>query len=69
MSTKLPRERANETLELVAEGYTHQEISTRLLIAESTVWNRLRTIYQWLGARNAPHAVALWLANGRTMPD
>ena len=54
-----PRQR--EILFLVAQGYQRNEIADRLYITPQTVKTTLTTTFQKLGARNAPHAVYLWM--------
>lgn len=48
-----------ELLGLIAAGGTKDEIARHLGMAPSTVSNHVSRIYRALGARNAPHAVAL----------
>ncbi|GIK36542.1 MAG: hypothetical protein BroJett011_03750 [Chloroflexota bacterium] len=55
-----PRER--ETLTLLAQGYTAAEIGQRLFLAASTIEKYQTSIYNKLGAKNGPNAVAIALA-------
>lgn len=47
---------------LVAQGYTAAEIGGQLYLAESTIEKYQQSIYNKLGARNGPNAVAIALA-------
>ena len=51
-------------LRLVAEGYSYEEIGTRLFISANTVKFHLRSIYLRLGVRNRV-AAARMLAERR----
>ena len=48
-------------LYLMCEGYTAQEIATKLNITVNAVRGRQVTIYNKLGAKNSNHAVALYM--------
>ncbi|HUA06016.1 MAG TPA: response regulator transcription factor [Solirubrobacteraceae bacterium] len=52
-------ERQFEVLELVAEGFSYEEIGARLFISSNTVKFHLRTIYLRLGVRNRVAAARL----------
>ena len=43
----------------VAAGLTNAEIAAELHVGECTVKTHLRRLYRTVGARNAPHAVAI----------
>src|SRR6185295_132798 len=58
MSSDLLSEREFEVLQLVAEGYSNQEISNRLVIGVSTVKKHINHIYDKLDAKNRTQAVA-----------
>ncbi len=51
-------EREIEVLQLIAEGLTNQEISSRLYLSLNTVKAHTRTIYSKLGVNNRTQAVA-----------
>lgn len=51
-------------LGMVADGHTHAAIARRTGLAASLVQSRLSAIYRRLGARNAPHAVAIAIRAG-----
>lgn len=53
------KDRELEVLSLIASGGTKDEISHQLEMSPSTVAGYVTRIYRALGARNAPHAVAL----------
>ncbi|MEV4384373.1 LuxR C-terminal-related transcriptional regulator [Micromonospora sp. NPDC049580] len=48
----------------IAEGRTHAAIGRDRGITRSTVEHRLSVLYQRIGARNAPHAVAIAIRAG-----
>jgi DNA-binding CsgD family transcriptional regulator len=52
-------ERETQTLRLMADGLSAEETGARLYISVPSVRTYRRTAYAKLGARNAPHAVAL----------
>lgn len=54
--------REAQTLTLVAQGYTAAEIGQRLYLASGTIEKYQRSIYNKLGAKNGPNAVAIALA-------
>jgi len=51
-----PRER--QILTMLAEGYSNKELSSRVLVAESTIETYLHRINTKLGTRNRTQAVA-----------
>ncbi|MEU7904137.1 helix-turn-helix transcriptional regulator [Actinoplanes sp. NPDC049118] len=51
--------RRQQTLQLVADGYTDREIADQLDIGERTAITHVRELRWLLGARNRAHAVAL----------
>lgn len=56
------RELSDEALEvlcLVASGYERKEIARLRHVTENAVRHVLSTAYRKIGARNAPHAVAI----------
>lgn len=53
-----------EVLTLVAEGYSYEEIGTRLFISPNTVKFHLRSIYMRLGVRNRMAAARLFSEHG-----
>lgn len=53
-----------EVLQLVAEGYTNQEIGRALGISVATSKNHVNHIAMRLGALNRAHTVALGMARG-----
>jgi DNA-binding CsgD family transcriptional regulator len=59
-----PTQRDLQVLTLTASGLTRQQIGLQLYITEPTVKVHLAHAYERLGARNAPHAVALALTAG-----
>lgn len=58
MTYELPK-RQLEILTMVAQGTSGAEIGRRLHISSDTVKSHLRSLYGSMGARNAPHAVAI----------
>ena len=50
-------DRETEVLDLIVEGLTNKEISSRLYISESTVENHIHHIYIKLGISNRIQAV------------
>lgn len=50
--------RENQILKLIADGLSNREISSKLLISESTVENHIHNIYQKLGISKRAQAVA-----------
>jgi DNA-binding NarL/FixJ family response regulator len=62
-----PRE--GQVLELVANGYSNQEIADELGIAHNTVKNHLRNIMSKLGAKNRAQAAALAVSRGLLQPS
>ena len=61
-------QREREVLQLVAEGFEIAAIAERLSLAYATVRTYLRSARARLGARSAPHAVALALVMGEIEP-
>jgi DNA-binding CsgD family transcriptional regulator len=61
-------QREREVLQLVAEGFEIAAIAERLSLAYATVRTYLRSARSRLGARSAPHAVALALVMGEIEP-
>lgn len=57
-----PRMRA--VLSSAAGGRTARETARELIVSEATVRSELAAAYARLGARNAPHAIALALRAG-----
>ena len=57
-------ERENEILQLIAQGYSNQEICERLFLALSTVKGYNRTLFDKLGVKNRTEAVAVARAAG-----
>lgn len=53
-----PRER--QVLELVALGYTNQQIAQALQLSEATVKGYVRTLYLKLGIQSRAQAARLW---------
>jgi DNA-binding NarL/FixJ family response regulator len=53
--------RERELLEVLARGWTNQQIANRTGISENTVKYHLKNLYEKLGARNRSMAVAVWL--------
>ena len=51
-------DRQKQVLNLIADGLTNKEISSRLSIRESTVENHIHNIYKKLKISNRAHAVA-----------
>lgn len=64
MSRTCPSPRATQILTLLADGRSYEQISRELFITKDTVKTHLRHAYEALGARNAPHAVALAIGTG-----
>lgn len=52
--------RQREVVELLMEGWTRAEIAEKLGIGEQTVKTHVMVAAEKLGARNAPHIVALY---------
>jgi len=52
--------RQSQVIALVVVGRSNKEIARVLRINEATVKNHCSDIYRVLGARNRPHAAALW---------
>lgn len=50
-----------EVLQLLSEGFSDQEMADRLHLSREGVKSRVDALRAVLGARNRPHAVALWL--------
>ncbi|MEU5965933.1 LuxR C-terminal-related transcriptional regulator [Micromonospora parva] len=48
----------------VADGRTNLAIARRVGLSRSSVENRLSALYRQIGARNAPHAVAIAIRSG-----
>lgn len=63
-SDVVPHRRQVEILRLVARGLSNKEIAAELFIEECTVKTHLYRLYRMVGARNAPHAVAIGLVRG-----
>lgn len=66
---RLPRTRQlspaeTEVLDLIAQGFTAEAAGAQLYKSGATVKQQLSSAYRKLGARNAPHAVALYLRPG-----
>ena len=61
-------QREREVLQLVAEGFEIGAIAEQLSLAYATVRTYLRSSRSRLGARTAPHAVALALVRGEIEP-
>jgi len=53
--------RERECIVLIADGLTYGEIGAQLGISPETAKMHAGRAYRKLGARNAAHAVALWL--------
>jgi len=53
-------------LRLLSAGLTNDQIARRRGVSEKTVKAQLQSARAKLGARNAPHAVALWLREEAT---
>lgn len=53
-----------EILRLVAHGRTNPEIAKELFVETTTVKTHLYRLYKLIGARNAPHAVAICCGRG-----
>lgn len=58
--------RERELLEVLARGWTNQQIANRTGISENTVKYHLKNLYEKLGARNRSMAVAVWLRESDT---
>ena len=54
-------------LRLLSAGLTNDQIARRRGVSEKTVKAQLQSARAKLGARNAPHAVALWLREEATL--
>jgi len=54
---------------LVSQGYTRTEAAALLGCKEETVKTHLRNVTQRLGAKNAPHAVAICIREGLIDPN
>ncbi|ETX27080.1 LuxR C-terminal-related transcriptional regulator [Roseivivax isoporae] len=52
--------RERELLEVLARGWTNQQIANRTGISENTVKYHLKNLYEKLGVRNRAMAVAIW---------
>jgi DNA-binding NarL/FixJ family response regulator len=57
-----PREQS--ILELVAQGYTDDEIASEIGISTYTVKTHVRRVYEKLAAKNRPHAVTRGFEHG-----
>lgn len=53
-----------EVLELVAEGYTWQEIAGKLFLSHHTVRAHMTNLKKVLGAKTSPHAVTVAFRRG-----
>lgn len=62
-----PRER--ETMHLIAEGLTAEEIGDRLEVSVETVRTHVRNVVRKLRARNRVHAIAIALERGEIALD
>lgn len=62
-----PREA--ETLALITQGLSNQEIADRLFLTINTLKSHIRQAYRKIGARNRAQAVAWCLQNGFTAQD
>lgn len=51
-------------LALLADGHTHAYIGRRIGKSKSATQNQLSRLYRQIGARNAPHAVAIAIRAG-----
>jgi len=60
--------RQREILNLVAGGYSNEQVAARLFISVNTVKFHLQTAYRTLGVRNRMQAVRLLGAGGRPGP-
>ena len=56
--------RRHRVLELIAEGYTNDQIARALDISEETVKTHVRKLLGALGARCRAHAVAIGFRKG-----
>ena len=52
--------RERELLDILARGWTNQQIANRIGMSENTVKYYLKNIYEKLNVRNRSMAVALW---------
>ena len=62
-------DREKQVLQLISEGMTNKEISTRLTISASTVENHIHHIYKKLKVTNRAQAVAYVLRLRNLLPD
>jgi len=63
-----PTDAELSALKLIAQGKPAKEAAQELGIAFYTVKDQLSTLYARIGARNAPHAVAIAMARGWIQP-
>jgi DNA-binding CsgD family transcriptional regulator len=56
--------RERQVLTHLADGYTAEQIAASLYISRSTVKQHIAGLFTKLGARNAPHAVAIACRTG-----
>ena len=54
-----PPNRQQQILELLATGATHDAMANQLHVSKNTIKTHLKSLYDHLNARNAPHAVAI----------
>ncbi len=52
-------ERRTQILELIARGWTNQQIAERHHVSVDTIKTTIKLIFKALGARNRAHAVAI----------
>ena len=60
----LPTRREAEVLGLVADGWTNQQVATRLGITERTVRKHLSAVYEQAGVAGRAAAAGWWRSRG-----
>jgi DNA-binding NarL/FixJ family response regulator len=60
--------RQEQVAALIAQGWTNQEISQRLMITPGTVANHVEQMLIRMGARNRAHLAAFTVATGVWVP-
>jgi DNA-binding CsgD family transcriptional regulator len=65
----IPTERELQVLDLLANGASTAEVSTKLGITKRTVEDHIKNASIKLGARNRTHAIALAVYAGLVRPE
>lgn len=68
-ANKAPNRRQTEVLVMIAGGDRVKNIADKLNRSEAAIRERIHLMYAKIGARNAPHAVAIAMARGWIKPE